>query len=554
MTGGRRSLIVLAATTFAFTACFAVWTLNGVLITFLVEQDVYAFSKSEMGWLIGIPVLSGSILRLPAGMLADRFGGRTILAGTMSIAALGMIIDSFATGFWSLLLGGLAFGVAGASFSVGIAYVALWFAPERQGTALGVFGMGNAGGALTAMLAPTLLRWLTDEGANLEGWRDLPRLYGGALLAATAIFWVLSQHRRVEETVVRTLRQRLAPLAVARVWRFGLYYFLVFGGFLALAQWLIPYYVSVYGVSVVVAGILSSIFTLPSGVIRALGGWLSDRFGARSVMYWVLSGTLLGCVMLFFPRMDIATPGEGVIADRAGKVTSVTPGAVVVGNREYPLVAPSGEGPRRDGTLIWPTSTFGQEPVVAVGDDVVKKQLIARGTTRIHFQANIWVFTGLVFLVGILMGVGKAAVYKHIPDYFPKDIGTVGGLVGVIGGLGGFVGPIVFGTLMDWTGLWTTTWMFLAIVSAICLLWMHLVVRRMTISRSPELARHFDEGLEVPLRLHCPVQGVPATVQLLVGSKEASARASSCSLWGSGSVSCAGSCVVGLKDERGVPK
>ncbi len=136
-----------------------------------------------------------------------------------------------------------------------------------------------------------------------------------------------------------------------------------------------------------------------------------------------------------------------------------------------------------------------QEPVVGmkVGDKVGKKQLIAKGTTQIYFQANVWIFTGLVFIVGIMMGIGKAAVYKHIPTYFPNDVGVVGGLVGVLGGLGGFFCPIIFGYLLSWSGLWTTCWMFLAGFVVVCLVWMHMVVQRMMKKRAPGLVDQIED-------------------------------------------------------------
>src|SRR5690606_13368976 len=130
------------------------------------------------------------------------------------------------------------------------------------------------------------------------------------------------------------------PLKNVRVWRFGLYHFLVFGGFVALAQWLIPYYVNVYGTTVAVAGLLAAIFTLPSGVIRALGGWMSDKFGARTVMYWVLAGCALGSLLLLFPRMDILAPGEGVVAAKDGVVEQIHTNHVVVSGHHYPLTTP----------------------------------------------------------------------------------------------------------------------------------------------------------------------------------------------------------------------
>jgi NNP family nitrate/nitrite transporter-like MFS transporter len=137
--------------------------------------------------------------------------------------------------------------------------------------------------------------------------------------------------------------------------------------------------------------------------------------------------------------------------------------------------------------------SFGQQPIVEVGDEVSRKQLLAKGETHIYFQANIWIFTALVFVIGILMGIGKAAVYKHIPDYYPNDVGTVGGIVGVLGGLGGFVCPILFGYLLKGTGIWTTTWMFFLALSVGCLVWMHWTIRKMTLKHAPDLAHEIEE-------------------------------------------------------------
>ena len=494
MTVRAKAIRVLTANTLAFTVCFAVWMMYGVLITYLMDRQLYAFSKTEMGWLIGIPVLSGSLFRLPAGMLSDRYGGRPIFAAVMLVAAVAAYLVSFADSFWAFLLGGLGFGLAGTSFAVGIAYTSVWFPQHQQGTALGIFGIGNAGAAITAMVAPTLLGFLTRGGVELERWRLLPQIYAGALVVTTGLFWLATFPRKPDEPVERSLGQRLAPLRSVRVWRFGLYYFLVFGGFVALSQWLIPYYVNVYALTVVTAGLLSSIFSLPSGVIRALGGWLSDRLGARTVMYWVLGGCTAASLLLVVPRMDIRSPGEGVMAARAGTVAEVKEDVIVVDATRYPLRRMQPGKPEREGAVIWPTSASWQEPLVRPGDTVAKRQLLARGVTHIYFQANIGVFTGLVFVIGILMGIGKAAVYKHIPEYFPRDVGTVGGMVGVIGGLGGFVGPILFGYLLDATGIWTTNWMFLFALSLASLGWMHRVVRRMMAEGAPEVATHIEHG------------------------------------------------------------
>ena len=497
MQDSRRAIQVLILNTFAFTVCFAAWMTNGVLVTFLVDNGLYSWDKAQIGWLIGTPVLTGSLLRLPVGVLTDRFGGRIVYALLMLVAAVAMYGLSLADSFAGFFLASLGFGISGASFAVGIAYTSVWFPKERQGTALGIFGAGNAGAALTSMLAPTILKQLTAGEAGLEGWRNLPRIYAAALLVTAVLFWFLTWTRKVADANSRTIRDRLKPLKVMRVWRFGLYYFLVFGGFVALAQWLIPYYVNVYTMSITVAGLMASIFTLPSGVIRALGGWMSDRWGARAVMYWVLATCLVTSALLIVPRMDIQAPGEGVMALKPGTVAEVRPDAVVVDGVTYPVVPPPQNtmGLTNDpDLLVLPHFESWQEPVVEPGQKVARKELLARGVTHVYFQANVWIFTALVFLLGIAMGIGKAAVYKHIPDYFPNDVGVVGGIVGVLGGLGGFVCPIVFGYLLKWTGIWTTCWMFFFGLSALCLFWMHKTVRSIMRRHAPGLLHQIEHS------------------------------------------------------------
>ncbi|HPU26089.1 MAG TPA: MFS transporter [Phycisphaerae bacterium] len=495
MSENAKAIRILTLNTVAFTICFACWTMNGVLVTFLVENRVFRWDNAQVGWLLGIPVLTGSVSRLPIGVLTDRYGGRIVYGLLMLLSAIPMYLLSYADSYGGFLAASLGFGFSGAAFAVGIAYTSVWFAKEHQGTALGIFGIGNAGSALTSMAAPLLLRVLTQQGENLEAWRHLPRIYAAALVIMAVVFFLLTEERRTQHNRGLSMRQRLAPLAHMRVWRFGLYYFLVFGGFVALAQWLIPYYVNAYSMTVATAGLMAAIFSLPSGVVRALGGWMSDRWGARAVMYWVFAVCIVGCLLLCVPRMEIRSPGQGVMAARSGTVTAVSSESITVGDQIYPLKArqPGAEVNAEPGILVFPTFASWQEPVVRVGDEVVRKQLLARGVTHIFFQANVWIFTFLVFVVGIAMGIGKAAVYKFIPDYFPHDVGVVGGMVGVLGGLGGFFCPIVFGYLLRGTGLWTTCWMFLLVVSVGCLVWMHAVVRRMFREQMPTLFQQIDE-------------------------------------------------------------
>lgn len=492
-----RAIRVLAMNTLAFTVCFAAWMMNGVLVTYLVDQHLYTWDKPQMGWLIGAPVLTGALLRLPLGMLTDRFGGRAVFTAVMLLSAVPLYLVSAADRYVEFLLAGLGFGACGATFAIGVAYTSVWFRKEQQGTALGVFGMGTAGAALTSFGAPLILAAVTDGGADPDGWRLLPKLYAAALLVTAVVFWLLSVPRKPEAKL--TLRQRLAPLRCARVWRFGLYYYFLFGSFVALSQWLIPYYVNVYFLSIGAAGLLASAFSLPAGVLRAVGGWVSDCWGARTVMYGTLGSSLILLILLFPPRMEVQSPGQGVLAERAGVVTAVSPREVVIGQERHRLVQLTEqadvrvhfgieEDPGSQGVNLFPIASFWQEPLVQVGESVSKGQLLARGVTRVYFQANVWIFSAFVLLLGLMLGIGQAAVFKHVAVYFPGSVGVVGGLVGVIGGLGGFFGPILFGYLLKGTGIWTTCWMFLALVALSCLLWMHLVVRRMTRERAPDLA------------------------------------------------------------------
>lgn len=497
----RMAWWILTLNTFAFTICFACWMMNGVLITFLVDNGIYKWDPSEMGWLIGIPVLTGALFRLPLGVATDQWGGKPVLGILLLVSAIPMYLVSYCDSYWQFFAAGLGFGFTGTSFAVGIAYTSVWFPKGLQGTALGIFGAGNAGAALTTLGAPHVLNWLTENGQNLEGWRHLPKLYAALLIGTAVLFLLTAKNHFPEGAAAKSLVARLQPLKSVRVWRFGLYYFFVFGGFVALAQWLVPYYVNAYGTTVALAGALAACNSLPSGLIRAAGGWMSDRWGARTIMYWVFGSSLVCCALLVVPQMDIRSPGSGIMARAAGTVTSVSGAEIVVetaklGTHRYPIKASSGDlvakEERVKGLLIWPRATSWQEAVVTNGQQVKKKELLARGITEIFFQANIWVFTGLSLIIGAVMGIGKAAVYKHIPDYFPNDVGVVGGIVGVLGGLGGFVCPVIFGYLLKETGLWTSCWMFFFVVVLVCMVWMHIVIRRMTVAKTPDVAHHIE--------------------------------------------------------------
>jgi MFS transporter, NNP family, nitrate/nitrite transporter len=423
---------VLTMNTFGFTVMFAVWVVFAI-IGIPIRKELQ-LGETEFAVLVALPILTGSLLRLPIGMATDWIGGRPIFTALLASSALPLLLLSRATQYWQYLVLGLFIGLAGTSFAVGIAYTSAWFPQRLQGTALGIFGAGNTGASLTKLLAPGLMLVVPAGGLGLVpgGWRFVPFVYAIAVLLTAALYWAFtytdhSHHKR------ESVRQLLAPLRHVRVWRFSLYYFLVFGGYVALSLWLPKYYIDVFGLELREAALLAALFVFPSGIVRAPGGWLSDRYGARTVMYWVLSICVVASFLLMFPDVEL---GFVVPAKYAG----------------------AGPGP------------------------------------RLALHMGPYLFTAIVFVLGLAMGIGKAAVFKHIPHYFPDKVGSVGGLVGVIGGLGGFVMPILFGAMAQATHLPTTTFAFLFALSVTCLVWMQVVVRRLSKEAAPAIAEELERG------------------------------------------------------------
>ena len=148
---------ILFLNTLAFTVCFACWTLNGVLVTYLVDKGIFNWTVVETGWLLGIPILSGSIFRLPIGILTDKYGGKIVFTVLLLLCSVPLFLLPFANSFWTFAVLSFFFGLVGTSFAVGIGYTSVWYPKSWQGRALGIFGMGNAGAAITTFIAPTLL-------------------------------------------------------------------------------------------------------------------------------------------------------------------------------------------------------------------------------------------------------------------------------------------------------------------------------------------------------------------------------------------------------------
>ena len=429
-----QSNMVLTMSTIAFTLMFAVWLMFGVLGIAIRKE--FKLDEVEFGWLVAVAVLNGSIWRLLFGIWTDRFGGRLVMTLLVGVTAIPAFLVSHARSFTELMVYAFLVGMAGNAFSVGIAWNSAWFPRNRQGFALGVFGAGNVGASVTKFIGPWLIALVPVAGfaGGLVpgGWRFVPTLYGVMLLVMAAAIWICCPHNDHKPGVGRPMSDLLRPLRQMRVWRFSLYYVVVFGAYVALAAWLPKYYVDVFDMKLQDAALLTALFIFPASLLRPLGGWLSDKYGARRVMYWVFGSMLVALLFLSAPE---------------GHIVLYVPDKVREGGR----------------------------------------------IETMHFIMGPWLFTALVFIVGCGMGIGKAAVYKHIPEYFPKDVGAVGGLVGLLGALGGFFLPLLFGYALKLTGIPQTTFAVLFLVTLVSAVWMHLVVLKILKQATPHLEHVFEQ-------------------------------------------------------------
>ncbi|HDR9078815.1 TPA: NarK/NasA family nitrate transporter [Burkholderia vietnamiensis] len=289
-----RAWSVLAASTLAFMVCFVVWMMFGVLGVQL-RADL-GLNSTEFGLLTSTPVLTGALMRLPLGTWTDRFGGRIVMTVLLVVCAVPVYVVSYATQLWQFLVIGLFLGCVGASFAVGTPYVARFFPPQRRGLAMGVFGAGTSGAAVNLFVTPLLL--------NAYGWRVVPRIYAIALLVTAVIFWLASAPDPGAGKRGGSLLDSFKVLRDPRVWRLCQYYSIAFGGFTALSLWIPQYLKNEYGMSLVMASALAAGFSLPGSVLRALGGALSDRFGAHAVTWWGLWVAWISLFLLSYPATD----------------------------------------------------------------------------------------------------------------------------------------------------------------------------------------------------------------------------------------------------------
>jgi NNP family nitrate/nitrite transporter-like MFS transporter len=269
-----------------------------------------------------------------------------------------------------------------------------------------VFGAGNSGSALTKFVAPAIIAAF--------GWQALPKVYAAVMVATALLFWFGTYSDPAHKSASgESFAAQMRVLKDPRVWRYCQYYSVVFGGYVALALWMTKYYVGEYGFGLKEAALLAACFSLPGGVLRALGGWISDKFGAHKVTWsvmWV-------CWVCFF-------------------------------------------------ILSYPQTTMSIATV--------------KGPMDLHVGLGPVTFTLLLFVVGVAMAIGKASVFRFIADDYSDNIGAVSGVVGLAGGLGGFILPIMFGAIVDLTGIRSSSFMLLYGTVCVSLVWMHFSFKPQT--------------------------------------------------------------------------
>ena len=400
----RKAWSVLIVSTLAFTVCFMVWMMFGVIG--IPIKKMLNLSSTQFGLLTAMPVLTGSLVRVPLGIWTDRYGGRIVMALLMAATVPAIWMMGYATEYWHFLVIGLFVGLAGGSFSVGTPYVARWFPKHRQGMAMGVYGAGNSGAAVNKFVAPVIL--------VAFGWQAVPQVYAAIMLGTLVLFWLFS-HSDPAHLVPSNVSfgEQLKALKDPKVLKYCQYYSIVFGGYVALSLWMVQYYVGEYGLDIRVAALLAACFSLPGGVLRAIGGVLSDKFGAHSVTWWVMWVSWICLFLLSYPQTDFTIQ-------------------------------------------------------------------TVNGPITLHVGLNVYMFTALLFVLGIAWAFGKASVFKYISDDYPKNIGAISGIVGLAGGMGGFILPILFGMLMDWTGIRSSAFMLMYGVVWVSLIWMYFTEVRRT--------------------------------------------------------------------------
>ncbi len=378
MQNSRQAYINLTLATLAFTVAFAAWSVISP-ISKLIQSDL-KIDDTAITLLIAVPTLLGVLMRIPMGILADRFGGRVVMTGLLLFLLIPIGFLGFANSYWSYVLDAFFLGTAGASFAVGIPFVSRWFSADRQGVALGVYGIGNIGTAVAVFSMSSLVHALGGRQGAI--WFFLIPV---AVMAI--VFWLFARDAPglVEP---KPLGQSLKALAREPIeWHLSLFYFVTFGGFVFFANYLPQLLGDWFPLDRQGAPMQAAIFTIGATLARPVGGWLADQIGGAKVLIWVFAFVVI-------TRL--------VLAWQAG-------------------------------------------------------------------NANVAIVTDLLLALAVGLGFGNGAIFKLVAQYFPKNTGLAGGIVGAAGGLGGFFPPLIMGAVKEQTGSYALGFIILATLAAFCL-------------------------------------------------------------------------------------
>jgi NNP family nitrate/nitrite transporter-like MFS transporter len=288
----------LTLATGAFALCFAVFGTMSAMMPILSRQ--MHLSPVQKSIAVALPVLLGSLGRIPLGMLTDRFGGRIVFSCVMVLSIIPAFLMGTVADYPHLLIYGFFIGIALASFSVGVGFVSGWYSAERQGLALGVYGAGNIGQSLAAFGSPFIAM---AAGVRWGFWTF------GVLLTIWLVVFVSLARNAPRKGAVKSFAEVLRPLSDGRSWILSLYYFLTFGGFVAMAVYLPIFLTEMFKLTPQDAGLRTAGFVVLATAMRPVGGSLADKVGGRAILMWVFPITAVMAIFLACPMMLTFTIG-----------------------------------------------------------------------------------------------------------------------------------------------------------------------------------------------------------------------------------------------------
>jgi len=292
------SNLQLTLGTGAFASCFAVFGTMSAMMPILSKQ--MHLSPVQKSIAVALPVLLGSVGRIPLGMLTDRFGGRSVFSVVMVLSIIPAFLMGTVQDYPHLIAYGLLIGIALASFSVGVGFVSGWYSAEKQGFALGVYGAGNIGQSLAAFGSPFIA---AAAGMRWGFWTF------GILLSVWLLVFLLLARNAPRRAPVKSFAEIIRPLNDNRSWELSLFYFLTFGGFVAMAIYLPIFLTETFGLTPQDAGIRTAGFVILATLMRPVGGILADKIGGRTILKWVFPIVAVMAACLACPLMSTFTIG-----------------------------------------------------------------------------------------------------------------------------------------------------------------------------------------------------------------------------------------------------